>query len=70
MFRRKEMPMMASKKIFRVHSGTREYTVVADAYTTLDMVWASEKCWFMPGSKVTITNESGHSKIFVKEKGE
>ena len=44
------------------------YPLQADPWTTLDLAWASEKCWFMPGSSVTITDELGNSKTFIKEK--
>lgn len=51
------------------NNGTgRNYILDADPWTTLDLAWASEKCWFMPGSSVTITDDLGNSKTFIKEK--
>ena len=43
------------------------YQVLAKKTTTLDMMWASEKCWILPGTKVTIKDESGNKKTYVKE---
>lgn len=33
----------------------------------LDLVWASQKCWFSPGASVTIADMEGNSKTFRKE---
>ena len=44
-----------------------EYHVAAKKTATLDMVWASEQCWFLPGTKVTIKDEFGNEKTYVKE---
>lgn len=43
------------------------YQVLAKKTTTLDMVWASEKCWVLPGTKVEIEDEFGNEKTYVKE---
>lgn len=34
--------------------------------TSLDMVWNSQKCWYLPGSEVTITDNHGNSKTFMR----
>ena len=64
---RKVMRMTESKRIFTVTHGDRSYILYADPWTTLDLAWASQKCWFMPGSVVTITDENNNSKTFEKE---
>ena len=46
----------------------RNYILDADPWTTLDLAWASTKFWFMPGSSVTIKDDFGNTKTFVKEK--
>ena len=51
---------------FTVEHNHRSYTVLGNDGTTLDVVWASQKCWFMPGSVVKITDPEGRSKIFKK----
>lgn len=63
------MRMMESKRKFTVNHDGRSYILEADPWTTLDLdlVWASQKCWFMPGSIVTITDDNNNSKTFVKE---
>lgn len=33
----------------------------------IEMVWLGEKCWFMSGTKVRITDSEGNSMTFVKE---
>ena len=61
------MRMMVFKRKFTVTHGGRSYILEADSWTTLDLAWASQKCWFMPGSIVTITDDKNNSKTFVKE---
>ena len=34
--------------------------------TSLDIVWNSQKSWFLPGTKVTITDNHGKSKVFIR----
>ena len=43
------------------------YILEADPWTSLDTAWASQKCWFTKGMKVTITDDKGNSKTFIKE---
>ncbi len=52
------------KRYFTVKSGDRAYAVIGNEHTTLDTVWASQKCWFMHGVKVTITDDKGRSKTY------
>lgn len=71
--------MTESERIFTVtHNGkarvlrncttvAKSYILRADQSTTLDTAWASQKCWFMPGSVVIITDDRGNSKTFIKE---
>ena len=60
---------MDGKRIFFVvppHG--RSYAVKADKWANIDLVWAGEKCWFTPGSVVTIIDiETNEKKVFVKE---
>lgn len=44
-----------------------EYVVEANDYHTFDVAWSTQKCWFSPGSEVTITNELGESRTYIKE---
>ena len=67
MYHRKETVTMGRKRIFFVSSYKRDYTVYGDPWTTIEAVWDSQKCWFTKGTVVTITNESGHYKMFIKE---
>ncbi len=43
------------------------YEVTGDMSSTLETVWNSQKHWFMPGVKVLISDDSGHSKVFEKK---
>lgn len=67
MCRRKEMRMTECNRFFLVESGNRSYLLEVEPMTTLDLAWTSQKCWFTPGSVVTITDDNRESKIFVKE---
>ena len=57
----------AGRALTHVKSGNRSYLLEVDPMTTLNLAWASQKCWFMPGSIVIITDDNGESKTFVKE---
>lgn len=62
-------PKGVKRKFTITNNGTgRSYILEADPWTTLDLVWISEKRWFVPGSSVTITDDKGNSQTFVKEK--
>lgn len=54
-------------RYFSITCKDRSYVLVADPSTTLDTAWTSQKCWFMPGSVVIITDDRGNSKTFIKE---
>lgn len=34
--------------------------------TSIDIVWDSQKSWYLAGSEVTITDNYGRSKTFIK----
>ena len=44
----------------------REYIVYGNNNTSLDVVWMSQKSWFLTGSSVTIIAEDGTSKTYTK----
>ena len=48
------------------HKTNRSYEVSTFFAVNLDIVWASQSNWFSKGSKVTIADENGKSKIFKK----
>jgi len=43
------------------------YTVLAEEDKTVDDIWQSEKCWFIKGDRVVISDGAGNTKEFVKE---
>lgn len=45
----------------------RCYTVTGNENTTIQMVWAAEKCWFMQKTTVEITAPDGRKEIFKNE---
>lgn len=54
------------KRYFTVKSGDRAYAVIGNEHTTLETVWASQKCFFLPGTEVIITDDHGNSRKFIK----
>lgn len=54
-----------NERVFSVTHNYRSYAVTGNENTTIDMVWASQKCWFMAGSEVTIEDDKGNKKTFV-----
>lgn len=56
-----------NEKCFSVTYNSRSYVVKGNENATLEAVWASQKCWFMPGSVVTVWDDKGNSKTFRKE---
>lgn len=36
--------------------------------TTMDMVWAAHKFFFLPGTSVKVIDMFGHEKTFIREK--
>ena len=51
-------------RYFTVTHGDRSYAVMAGTHATIETVWASQKCWFMPGSVVTVKDDIGNKKTF------
>ena len=47
--------------------GMNSYNVCAQANVPLDSVWISQKYLFVAGTWVTIANESGNQKTYIKE---
>lgn len=54
-------------KHFTMYSLCSPVAVEEHENTTLNMVWASKKCWYMPGNMVLIVDEQGNMKAYVKE---
>lgn len=54
-------------RYFSVTHNYRSYAVTGNENTTLETVWASQKCWFMPGAEVTIEDDQGNRKVFKKD---
>ena len=52
------------ERYFTVTCGYRTYAVLGNENTNVDTVWASQKCWFLPGSIVVITDDRGNQKIY------
>lgn len=65
-FPRKVMRMTEPKRFFTVTYRGRSYILEVYPWTSLEMAWASQMCWFMPGSEVTITDDNGNSQTFIK----
>lgn len=55
------------KYIVRNNKTNREYEVIANDNQSFEIVWLSQKYWFSSGSEITITNEDGESKTYIKE---
>jgi len=56
------------ERYFTVESYGSSYAVQGNENTTLDTVWASQKCWFMHGARVKITDDEGNSKMYTVTK--
>lgn len=50
----------------RTVGSDRGYEVLGGDWVSLETIWLSEKCWFLPGTEVEISDGIS-SKIFVKE---
>ena len=60
--------MMEYKHYYTITCGRESYLVEADLWVAIDLVWASQKYLFLPGSVVTITDDkNGNSKTFERE---
>ncbi len=57
--------MMGEEKKFTVSPINRAYEVIGSNETSLDTVWNSEKCFFLQGTKVLIS-DGVNSKVFEK----
>lgn len=44
----------------------RSYDISCWEGTSLDVVWNSQKSWYLPGARVTIVDNNGKSKTFVR----
>jgi len=56
-----------SMKVIISSPAGRTFTTEAQHNQSFDIIWASVKSWFMPGSVVTITNaETGESRSFTR----
>lgn len=51
---------------FTVTHNNRTYTVIGSKGTTIDTIWASQKCFFIPGSIVVINDDKGISRWFLR----
>ena len=56
-----------SRERFKISVIGKTYSVEADEGRSMDIIWASQKCWVSPGTRVLIEDEKGNHKIFVKE---
>lgn len=52
---------------FKISVIGKSYIVEADEGRSMDIIWASQKCWVGPGTRVLIEDEHGNHKIFEKE---
>ena len=59
--------MNKDERIFQVHYKHKVYEVIGDPWITIEMVWQSIKCWYMPGAVVAITDDKGNKITFIHE---
>ena len=52
---------------YQVSAIGRSYPVKVEPNQGMDIVWASQMCWFAPGQRVLIEDDKGNHKIFVRE---
>lgn len=59
--------MLQPERVFYTaeHNGN-SYPIECWEGTPLGVVWNSQKYWYLPGTKVTITDNHGNSKVFMK----
>lgn len=60
------MELVLKKYIVKNNTTNRTFEVEHWGEVSLDTVWQSVRNFFLLGSNVTITNESGESKTFSK----
>jgi hypothetical protein len=54
-------------KVIISNPAGRTFNIEAQRNQSFDIIWASVKSWFMPGSVVTITNpETGGNRSFTR----
>lgn len=61
---------MSKEVIFTIRKvgQDKEHIVYGHSWDTLEIVWLSQLCWYMPGSHVIVTNtETGESQEFYKK---
>lgn len=54
-----------NERYFSVSCSNRSYTVMGGKHTTIDTVWASQRCFFLAGTIVTIVDDLDNTKTFV-----
>lgn len=61
---------MSKEVIFTIRKvgSDHEQKVYGEPWNTLEVIWKSQLCWYMPGSCVIVTNtETGEHQEFYKE---
>lgn len=48
------------------NTSKRSYPTLGYSNSSLAMIWNSQKCWFTPGTEVTITAPDGRTETFIK----
>ena len=56
----------ANKQKKEDNNSLRDYTVYSLFELSLDTVWKSQMCFFLPGSSVTVVDRLGNEKVFSK----
>lgn len=56
--------MNEQEEKFKVTYLSGSYIVKADPGTSLDIIWLSQKSWFLAGTEVTISDSKGNCKTF------
>ena len=56
----------SGRVVYKAKYKGNEFEIECWAGTPLDIVWDSQKSWFLPGSEVTITDNHGNSKTFMR----
>ena len=52
--------------IYRATYKNSTFDILCWEGTPLSMVWNSQKCWFLPGSVVTIKDNHGNAQEFMR----
>ena len=56
----------SGKVIYTAQYKGNTYEIECWAGTPFDIIWNSQKTWYLPGSEVIITDNHGNSKTFIK----